>query len=225
MPASEKPGKSSSKSAASNTTKVFDVSKPGKTASQATSRPVIVSNRPIMQDPMVAGQSPKEEAAATDSPSRVKMVIQPLSEDSTKPDAAEPESTSDTETATEPAAELKTENDTIDEKPAPESDEKPAEPEPAEDSGSDPLPGTELADKQTAALEAQAKHEEELAKLADSHEYFLPINSVEKRRSRIVTWAGIVLIVLLGLLLLNLLLDAGFIRIDGVRPFTRFFSS
>lgn len=33
--------------------RVFDVAKPGKSAATATSKPVIVSNRPILQDPMV----------------------------------------------------------------------------------------------------------------------------------------------------------------------------
>lgn len=92
--------------------------------------------------------------------------------------------------------------------------------------GTPPLDGSGGPEsKEVAELEAAAKQMEAIDKLTEAREYFLPINTVEKRRSKIITLLGLLLIVVLGLLLVNLLLDVGVIHIEGVRPVTRFFSS
>lgn len=66
MPAS----KSSDKSSDAKTRKIIDVSEPGKTAPSETSRPIIVSSRPILRrDPMVTGPDGMEkEEAPEDKP-------------------------------------------------------------------------------------------------------------------------------------------------------------
>src|SRR4051812_22365228 len=78
----------SAKSPAKNASKVFDVSKPGKQAASATSRPVIVTNRPIMQDPMMLSNATMAESADQSSPTRSKLKIQPLSADEKRTTAA-----------------------------------------------------------------------------------------------------------------------------------------
>lgn len=61
MPAS----KSSDKSSDAKTRKIIDVSEPGKTAPSETSRPIIVSSRPILRrDPMVTGPDGMEKEEA-----------------------------------------------------------------------------------------------------------------------------------------------------------------
>jgi hypothetical protein len=45
--------------------KLFDVSKPGKAAPSSTARPVIISNRPVLKDPMVIQVSSDDEEPTT----------------------------------------------------------------------------------------------------------------------------------------------------------------
>ncbi|MEO6513897.1 MAG: hypothetical protein ABIR37_04405 [Candidatus Saccharimonadales bacterium] len=48
--------------------KLFDVAKPGKSAPSSTSRPVIITNRPVLKDPMVIKvNTGEEEAPSTDA--------------------------------------------------------------------------------------------------------------------------------------------------------------
>lgn len=226
----DKTSDKAAKSSAKNTSKVFDISKPNKQPSSATSRPIIVTNRPVMQDPMmVAGNANAEtlpEKAPEESPSKAKMTIQPLADDTQadeKKDAAPAVASSEPETAPADTAESK---DTGTSPVEPATTPPEASSSGTEDSTDElPLPGDQTKDeKETAELEAAAKKQAELDSLTESREYFLPINSVERRRSKLVTLLGGVLIVALGLLLLNLMLDAGFIRIPGVSPLTHFFS-
>ncbi len=67
--------------------KIFDVSRPGRSAPSTTAKPVIVSNRPVLQDPMVvkplSGDISSDDAAKTaenTSPTSMshKIVLQPL---------------------------------------------------------------------------------------------------------------------------------------------------
>lgn len=246
--------------------KIFDVSKPGKSAAGATSRPVIIANRPIIKDPMVTlGES--GEAKETDSPAAIKVVIKPISEtaNQTKDSSKTAPKTKDltiAEIAEEAGkAEKKSDSEveaaskTTDDKPATRADDEinlsgttaeteseynpeeatgASETESVQDSDdSSNLPGeSEVAlpdgaaesSKEVAALEATAKKKEELDKLVESREFFLPINTAEHRRSKLVGIFGFVLIILLGLLLLNMLLDIGYVQLQGVQPVTNFFS-
>jgi hypothetical protein len=58
-------------------TKVFDVAKPGKSEPTATSKPVIVTHRPVLQDPMVVNIEVKDnEVRPLASPSEVRRKVQ-----------------------------------------------------------------------------------------------------------------------------------------------------
>lgn len=72
---------------------------------------------------------------------------------------------------------------------------------------------------------AQAEHEVELQKIVDSKQYFLPINSLEKRRSRRFVLLGVVLSVVLLVAWADIALDASLITIPGIKPVTHFFSN
>jgi hypothetical protein len=82
------------KTATSASPKVMDITKPGalKTGT-AGARPVIVSNRPLIQDPMVKtdtdGTEKTESAAPPSAPARSKIVIKPLSDPDTDVDMPE----------------------------------------------------------------------------------------------------------------------------------------
>ena len=86
------------------------------------------------------------------------------------------------------------------------------------------MPETAL-DKETTKLEADARAQDEIDTLVIQKVFALPINSVEKRRSKHVFIGGIVLIVVLALAWVNIALDAGFIEIAGLKPLTHLFQN
>ena len=68
---------------------VMDVSKPGKAAATATTRPLIVGHGSMVQDPMVRranGQAAQDAEDAGTQPTRGKIVLKPLSESSAADD-------------------------------------------------------------------------------------------------------------------------------------------
>lgn len=73
------------------------------------------------------------------------------------------------------------------------------------------------------ALE-EAKRQEQLQGYIEKREFFVPINAVAKKRSLKVTIALIIIEVILGLFLLNLMLDAGLIYLLQKIPHTHFFN-
>lgn len=318
--------KPAAKALAKNASKAFDVSRPGKSAAVPTSKPVIVGNRPIMQDPMMLSDAMVAQSVTKANPMAAKVKIQPLSAaekkdagadskktdkaadlptaikladdtrdddgskpsgivtktalveppvaaervedkptgappveiglmdkqkdwavaDTTEPKADEPADAKEAAKAEtrveEPASEKESANaklsDKPDEagKPAPGSKDSktPAEsvPEAATDSEADSPSAVEtnageagVNEKAAAELEAAAKKQSALDELVENKTYFLPINSVEKRRSTIISALGVVLIIVLGLFLVNLLMDVGTLEINGVKPLTHFFGS
>jgi flagellar biosynthesis GTPase FlhF len=78
---------------------------------------------------------------------------------------------------------------------------------------------------EAAEAKAQAEHDAAVQKLIDSKQYFVPVNAVEKRRSKRFVALGILLSVLLVAAWVDIALDAGLIQINGVKPVTHFFSN
>lgn len=214
-----------------------DVSEPGKTSPSPTSRPVIVTHRPILKDPMVnhEDESPKPDKPALKAPSKRTAELESLSlpklpvetEVSDSPDqsvAADEQSSAElkkeagdqtsedkADTKADKASKLQPKNDASvdDAVPSPPLDAKAARPD----------------DEDEDAIAAQAKHDTSVHKLIETKKYFLTINSVEKRRAKHTLILGIGVSILLLLAWANIALDAGLITIDGVEPLTHFFSS
>jgi hypothetical protein len=57
---------------------IMDVSKPGKAKPSATSKPIIITNRPLLQDPMVVDDEAKQDDSPL-SPAKSKVTIKPIS--------------------------------------------------------------------------------------------------------------------------------------------------
>jgi hypothetical protein len=199
------------KASASKTKPISDVQKPGKSAATATSKPILVTNRPIIKDPMVveeknedgSDKEPKENLAAKGSS---KTKIEPL-ETSPKPDGKQDEP--------EPAGEEDTEPE-------------PKETEPIKDeekSAPDKKTKTTPAEDEAVEAARKAEHDANLQKIADAKTYYLPINAVEKRKTKRFVILGVAVSVLLVLIWIDIALDAGLIHLDGVSPLTHFFSS
>ncbi len=196
------------KKPAKKTTKP-DVDRPGKSAPSATSKPVIVSNRPLLKDPMVVDEDAALEEETTEKEELAHSLgpkIQPLNE----PDQPEPEP----EAADEPPAEEPAEKKT-----------PPAEPEAADEE--DTPAKTEAKSKKKDETEAaeQAKHAADVQKLIDSGQYVLPINAVEKRKAKHFVVLGVFLAILLALAWADIAMDAGLVHVNGVQPVTHFFSN
>lgn len=234
--------------------KIADVARPGKTAPSGNSKSVIVSNRPIMKDPMVVEDTVADEEKVTVKPSE--SVIAPLSDSSedkikpTKPDeeSDEPKLKKEDDKKTiavlaNEAAVKKEESDETETKP--EVDDEPSEPttEPEEvkapDTAEDAKPEDNKSDISTdendtsktvtevdaEELAEKEKHDAAIQKLIDSKQYNLPINSVEKRRSKRVVIFGILLSILLIAAWVDIALDANIIELNGINPVTHFFSN
>lgn len=143
-----------------NSTKVFDVAKPGKTTPPSSAKPIIITNRPILQDPMVVTSDNAEDKPTGAPPVRRKVQITPLSDDVA-------DTSKDT---TEPAKKTAKKTDKKDDDgalvldlPAEVTGEKPAEPEPENVPAASVEETTEPAVDEAAAPEPAEKAEADTA--------------------------------------------------------------
>lgn len=212
---------------------IIDVARPGKSAPSGNSKSVIVGNRPLLKDPMVVSPT-TAPLLENEMPDKTAELIKPV-----LPPGPEPESKQEPKPKkiVEP-----TPNKTV----APDDDDKAVPDTPADDDKAVPPPDVdkpELAEEadtsadetgqppkgsaeQLAAEAAtQTEHQAAIAKLSDSKQYYLPINTVEKRRSRRFVAIGIILSLLLIVAWADIALDAGLIHVGGLKALTHFFSS
>jgi len=260
--------------------RVIDVTEPGKSEPSASSRPIIVTNRPLLkQDPMVvsniavdsdindtpSGEMPKpqDDISADHQGSTVMPPTAPkLPKEATKTsevpagaveDDIKVVDTDDDKLVTndkdEPVAvasdndaEDKSVEETVATEPAqPETSEAPSSEVESKDSVSEPdahdektsaasndeqlAPNKVLDEAAKKVEEAKAAQLAELEKLVESKKYFLPINSVERRRDAKRAILLLVLVILFALIWLDLALDAGLLRLGHIHSLTHFFSS
>lgn len=200
------------KPAAKSTTPIIDVARPNESAPSATSIPVIVNNRPILRDPMMAGDSDKAD-----------NVNQKLASVSTKINI-QPSSSEDIE-----IPEPKPEPEVVEPKPEPAIDEEltteavdRSENSIVADNQSEHKNET---DNEVIDTQEQAKHDAEIFEIVESKRYYLPINTVEKRRNKRFVAIGIFVSILLVLIWVDVALDAGLIKIGGLKALTHIFST
>lgn len=201
--------------------KVFDVTSPDKAAADSTSRPLIVGNRPLLQDPMmVVPEAPGDNLKTApplkpeiSRPAPSKVLIQPIIDETSDGAAGEPTDAGSTAKVTRSPS-------VID--PSPQSAGKPVSAPPAAEL--EPAATGKTPDEEVAAKdEAELKHAADLENLVESKQYFLPINAVEHRRSRRSALAGILLVVVLAMALADIALDAGLVSFGHIQPLTHFF--
>lgn len=219
--------------------KVMDVSHPGKVAASASSRPLIVTNRPLIaQDPMMASDvqgapeitKPAEKVATTTEVTpRAAKVIKPLS-------GEDKDAAATTAPAVPSDEDVSTDTDTDSTSPAEQeaapadvaADEKPATREPEEtptllttdEDGSD---DKQVNPEAVKLSEEDTRRNKEIEEIIASGRYYVPVNSHAKRRTRIVTFWLVTLMVVLAAVLVNALLDVGILNFNV--PHTHFFSA
>jgi len=278
---------------------IIDVAHPGKSAPAANSKSVILSNRPLLKDPMMvdeaapSGNDDDSSLAKISNKSAAQPLTAPLLKtEEPEPAAAPPEKLSEEASSAppekpadpikpadpEPAAEKPpklTDSISSDEPQEQESDkpaEKPKPLEPPQDNVTDSVPdkdaeaakpqttqpadqkaekseqppadspeakpaeaGTDeataqpsdndMAKKVEAETNKEVQRQAAIDKLTDSKKYYLPINAVEKRRSRRFVILGIILSLLLIVAWADIALDSGLIHFNGIKPPTHFFSN
>ncbi len=164
--------------------KFFDVAKPGKTAPDPTSRPIIVGHgERIKQDPMVSDASTskpvKEEPKITESKAAHEKVVAPIDE------------IADPKAKEEPKEEPKPE-------PEPKPEDKPS------DSAAVEAVVEQAGKKKTKDAKANEVSEEEKArrkhieKLVAEKTYFLPIGQITRKKN---ARNGLIAVVLLAIVL------------------------
>ena len=212
---------SGNKKSAKSTRKTVkpDVQKPGRSAPSVTSKPIIVTNRPILKDPMmVSGASRAEEADKKNLAHVSEPRLEPIDEkpaETETPKSAKPEVVAPDKEPREADPTAKAEPESPVEKTVPENQKA--------DSGIDAKP--DKKDDKGVGEQAQAVRDAAVQELIESRRYELPINAVEKRKAKHFVILGILLAVILALVWADIALDAGLIRIDGVKPVTHFFSN
>lgn len=204
---------------------IVDVTKVDAPSDAAEASPQLaIPQRPFIdRDPTTSPELPADPGASkpTEAPSPLrpqKRTIVPISDQDTA--VTQPLATA----VVNPAA-------TVTEKAGP----KPAQPAPANDAGADieePIPEVSAAAKASiqtrkAIQEAEemAKREQQIEEFIEKKHFFVPINAVARQRSIRVSMGLTFLIFLLGLVLLNLMLDTGLILLIEKIPHTNFFSS
>ncbi len=295
-----------SKPAKTTNNKIMDVARPGTTAADPSGRPLIVTHRAVLKDPMVVDDSSDEmtfDEPKLVAPSVTKIKIEPLHGDEpidaqttgskVAPSKAEPTAPTIADLAKRAADRAKNAAETESEPEKPQKitisgapkvaksladktlkDEAPEpkeaappdsveaelepksatdvkveapEPEPAgTDTKSQEAPGPEeVADGESAAesegdkgsspidkefsekakqqMAAEEKHRTVIDKLVEAGTYTLPINAVEKRRFRRVAIGLTILLLLVGVVWVDLALDAQLITIKDIKAPTHFF--
>ncbi len=207
--------------AKSNSKQIMDVARPGTSAPSATSKPVLVSNRPMLKDPTItketeqASDVPDKESSSR-GPEKGQLVVKPLEPTEDKPKVTKDDEKSavpDAEPAEEPAPSQPIEaDDTVETRDSLDSEEEES-------------PAQQTDAEADAAAKELAKHDEEIEKLTESKRYYLPINAVNDQKTKRFIIMGAVLSLILIVVWLDIALDAGLIKLSGIKAVTHFFQS
>lgn len=202
------------KSKPKSTATIIDVARPNETAPSDTSVPVIVNNRPLLRDPMMANESQSIDKPATEtpklSPTATKINIQPLGYKEDEVVDTEDKGKESDKVEIVPAEEVAP--STQDQSENIISVENQAETKTEEE-------------KNVIESEEQAKYDADLQELVVSKKYYLPINTVQKRRTKRFVAIGVGVTILLVVIWIDIALDAGLIKIGGLKALTHIFST
>ncbi len=150
---------------------VFDVSKPGSTPPDASSKPIIVTHKPMMKDPMVNGEKELSEMDAAVNTEGIKAPSE-KSEGSSKVIAPLTDTKNDEE--------IKTEDPVNENLPANDKEEKTQE-EAVIDAV---ISKSEDKKKKHIAEEQQIAKREKIKKLVESKKYFVKVRPAKAKRNK-----------------------------------------
>lgn len=212
--------------------KISDIKGPDNVAPATTSRPLVVTNRPVIADPMVVAAKAYTEMEESKAPARTTKVIRPMTLAGTD-DAAEEDAKELTETEEQTEEKLPDAGRTsvpLEQTVAPETlTEKPtAEPVQNDAAALEPEQRDTEAEAEHAKellQEAEIARQQELDSLITSGKYAVPVGAVRRRRSRMYITLLCVIGFLLAILLLDAAFDAGIVTAPKSIPHTHFFTT
>ncbi len=243
------------RSSKSSAPKAFDVIAPGKVAPSPTSRPIIVTNRPIIKDPMAPSEAVRPvQAAPSSNPevaSHVGKAIAPtvppaavVQEDKAEEGMFQPQPAASDDVPAVALAAVASKEDghassvqatAEKEVAAPSAQVNTSVPAPADSIADDdkkdssidrPQPGdVAAAEKASASEKAAAAERDEEEKIIVSEQYYLPIADGGRRRGLQRAMLTLLFVIILGLVWLDVAMDAGILHIHGLQPLTHFFSA
>ncbi len=182
---------------------IMDISHVGIASPSENSKSVLVTSRQMIENPIDSKSSvEKNELPSHDVPS----IEKPKHEIKTL----------------ENHPEVKPKSEETESKPQPDSDKSEQKDEKVADV---PVPAgkTEELDIAKAEEAQKTQHDAEIAEIVNAKTYYLPINTVENRKSKRFIALGIIFSVVLLLVWANLALDAGIIKIGGIKALTEFY--
>ncbi len=178
--------------------KTMDVSKPGKTDPDISSRPVLVTNHSMVQDPTLKEDNKPTLKPMVASAARVDKIISPVGEI--------------TQETTKVAAENPISKETGEKT---DTEKKQAQEAAVVDAVADQA--TEDKKKQNKLSDEELARKKEIEQLITDKKYFVPIGQVSKRRNRrmLIVFLVILVLVIIG----YLAIDAGIIKSSVTLPF------
>jgi hypothetical protein len=229
--------------------RIIDVQSDSTVGASSSSRPMIVSTRPLLRDPMMAPDAaPAESLPGVPRLSSASPIAQPLAPPSmTKkrltptdpqlvrqaaPDvpkattaAAAPPASTEVDTVTRPRNVVKTETESVvthDSIPVEGSALKKVDSTSDNSVDAESDGATSEENEADAASKAEAATAAKIDTLVEARTYALPINAVQKRRSQQMAVFGLVVIVVLAVAWLDIATDVGLIKVAHF-PLTHFF--
>lgn len=172
--------------------KSMDIQKPGGAAPDSSSRPLIVTSRPIMQDPMLTEASDKPEPETEAAPKEQKSMTTSIK-------------------TIEPPKDATTASEQAEATPAKDAEEKPLAPatdsiDPSSNTSSDEAAVVDAVVNASPSLsteqkadEADEKRKQAAQVLIDSKKYVVPIGQVSRaRKTRRTVWLIVFLVLILA---------------------------
>lgn len=202
-----------------NDDKVFDISKPGKSQPAATSKPVIVGHKSMVEDPMVVAANKPE--ATTPAPVAVEPEDKPAGSPVVEEKGSIDEASHTAKVVTPPSdAAPAAEGDN--EKPG-ETEAKPPEEKLAEEAVADSVPDEKDDNKEVKPADSKETEAEKakaaaIQELIENKKYAVKIGEVQRKRHSHWTLAILVLL-LVAIFTAYLLIDAGIIKTNIKLPY------
>jgi len=200
--------------------RVFDVEKPGKSAPDTTSRPVIVGHGPMMEDPMVHKQETVDtyDTAAHRPSGSVGNVKQEMKIDQLADDKKTEPSTEKTSPVDE-GTDVKKDDDSTDvDKTEVSETKQPKEAAESQPSSNESAVVDAVVDQAGAKKKEQDVSDEELAKrahiekLIDEKTFFVKVGQVRRKRNTIRLLEVILLLLIVTIITGYVLIDAGIVQ-------------
>lgn len=197
----------------------MDITKPN-AAPESSSRPIIVTNRPLLQDPMMTDAAPSaDDDDAKPNPGPLagsSKKIQPLADESSEetPSTDNESVTQETEDALVPEEAEDTDEKETEKESSPEDDDK------AQAAVVDAVVAGSTKSTDQVADDIESARQEKVQQLIESKKYVVPLGQATKRKQH--QQSVIMLVVLLVIVGVYLAADFGLIPLPFELPFQFF---